>query len=80
MGYSFSSDDEPEYCFNAAKLYTLGWFSARSQTISSSGTTSYSGNIADMTQNPDAAGSPILFYVRKVLCFLSRMNLLILSS
>uniref|UniRef100_A0A7S3VCI6 Peptidase M11 gametolysin domain-containing protein n=1 Tax=Chaetoceros debilis TaxID=122233 RepID=A0A7S3VCI6_9STRA len=63
MGYSFPSGNSPEYCFNAAKLYTLGWFSARSKTISTSGTTSYSGNIADLTQDPDAAGSPILFFL-----------------
>ena len=67
MGFSHEEDDTPLYCFNAAKLYALGWFSARSQTISTSGTTSYSGNIADLTQDPDAAGSPILFFVSIIL-------------
>ncbi len=61
MGFSYDSSDWPQKCFNAAKMWQLGWFNARSKTLSSSGTTSYSGNIADMTQNPnDSSGSPIV--------------------
>lgn len=61
MGYSYSDDDSPQMCFNAAKMWQLGWFSARSLTLSSSGTLNYIGNLADMTQNPDdTSGPPIV--------------------
>jgi hypothetical protein len=61
MGLSYSRDDEPRMCFNAAKLWQLGWFSSRTIELDASGTTSYSGDIADMTQDPtDSSGKPVV--------------------
>jgi hypothetical protein len=34
MGYSYSSDDGPEMCFNAPKNWQLGWYDDRQTTVS----------------------------------------------
>ena len=34
MGYSYSSDDGPEMCFNAPKHWQLGWYDDRQTTVS----------------------------------------------
>jgi len=33
MGYSYSSDDGPEMCFNGAKLWQLGWYNKHSYEL-----------------------------------------------
>lgn len=53
--------NSPRKCFNAAKLWQLGWFSSRSLELDANGTNNYSGDIADMTQEPnDSSGAPIV--------------------
>ena len=34
MGFSYSQDDGPRMCFNAAKNYQLGWYSDKTKVIS----------------------------------------------
>ena len=41
MGYSYSSDDGPEMCFNAPKNWQLGWYTDRQETVSDG----WSGNL-----------------------------------
>lgn len=59
MGYSYDKSDGPQQCFNAAKMWQLGWFSSRTKQLGASGLRRYSGEIADMTDT-DASGPPIV--------------------
>jgi len=49
MGYSYRDSDNPRMCFNAAKLWQLGWFPARMLEILPSETVN-SFTLSDMTQ------------------------------
>lgn len=59
MGYSYFEMSSPRMCFNAAKLWQLGWHSNRHKTISSS-EPFYIGDLAGFVDNPDVPGPPML--------------------
>jgi hypothetical protein len=43
MGYSYSGDDSPIMCFNAAKSWQLGWYSDKAVTLDKTNEPSYVG-------------------------------------
>jgi len=59
MGYSYSENDTL-LCFNAAKSWQLGWYSARSITIDAFGDRVYEGELAGIVENPFEGNVPIL--------------------
>jgi hypothetical protein len=62
MGYSYFEEAGPKMCFNAAKLWQLGWNNNRHLTLSSSNP-NYTGNIAGFIDNPDTPGSPMIIKI-----------------
>lgn len=63
MGYSYSNDEGPVMCFNAAKNYQFGWFSNRHLDMSASGTRAYTGNLMSILDDPDVTGPPMIIKV-----------------
>eukprot|EP00557_Chaetoceros_sp_GSL56_P002202 CAMPEP_0176500276 /NCGR_PEP_ID=MMETSP0200_2-20121128/13434_1 /TAXON_ID=947934 /ORGANISM="Chaetoceros sp., Strain GSL56" /LENGTH=640 /DNA_ID=CAMNT_0017898871 /DNA_START=1953 /DNA_END=3875 /DNA_ORIENTATION=+ len=59
MGFSYFENSSPRMCFNAAKLWQLGWNSNRHKTVSASDPF-YIGNLAGFTDNPDVDGPPMI--------------------
>jgi hypothetical protein len=59
MGYSYFQESGPLMCFNAAKLWQLGWHSNRHGIVSAS-QPNYIGKIAGFVDNPDSDGPPML--------------------
>jgi hypothetical protein len=59
MGYSYFQESGPLMCFNAAKLWQLGWNNNRHFVVSSS-QPSYVGEIAAFVDDPDIDGPPML--------------------
>lgn len=62
MGYSYSEEAGPKMCFNAAKLWQLGWNSNRHLSLSSS-EPFYIGDLAGFVDNPDSPGSPMIIKI-----------------
>jgi len=62
MGYSYSEEAGPKMCFNAAKLWQLGWNSNRHLSLSSS-EPFYKGDLAGIIDNPDSPGSPMIIKI-----------------
>jgi hypothetical protein len=62
MGYSYSTDNSPRMCFNAAKSWKLGWYKERHQVVSVSNP-SYIGKLSSVTDDPDKAGPPMLIKI-----------------
>lgn len=50
MGYSYSSDDGPKMCFNAAKSWQLGWYSDKAIAIDPLLTSSWNGRLVGMAE------------------------------
>lgn len=63
MGFSYSQDEGPVMCFNAAKNYQFGWFSNRHLDMSASGTRAYTGELRSILDDPDVAGAPMIIKV-----------------
>jgi len=59
MGFSYWEESAPLMCFNAAKLWELGWHSNRHQVVSSL-QPFYIGEIAAFVDDPDIDGPPML--------------------
>ena len=62
MGFSYSEEAGPKMCFNAAKLWQLGWNSNRHLSLSSS-EPFYIGDLAGFVDNPDSPGSPMIIKI-----------------
>jgi hypothetical protein len=59
MGFSYFEQGAPRMCFNAAKLWQLGWNSNRHKTVSALDPF-YIGNLAGFVDDPDIDGPPML--------------------
>ena len=62
MGYSYDKEAGPKMCFNAAKLWQLGWNSNRHLSLSSS-EPFYIGDLAGFVDDPDTPGSPMIIKI-----------------
>jgi hypothetical protein len=65
MGFSYSQDDGPKMCFNAAKSWQLGWYDARQYTVTNGAPTAtsslaYIGKLAGIVDYSDGANTPVL--------------------
>lgn len=62
MGYSYSSSDTPEMCFNAAKSWQLGWYSNKHRQINvdnvAPGTVLYNGQLAYFNEDLQSPSTP----------------------
>lgn len=60
MGYSYSSDNGPEMCFNAPKNRQLGWYSDRTVTVNSGWSGRLYGLVSYSSSSP---GDAVILYI-----------------
>mmetsp|Transcript_20344 Transcript_20344/g.30258 ORF Transcript_20344/g.30258 Transcript_20344/m.30258 type:complete len:824 (-) Transcript_20344:193-2664(-) len=72
MGFSYTENDGPLMCFNAAKSWQLGWYSDTDQaiTLSLDGDRSYVGRLSGVVHyndgnNPNSSSNPILIKLNR---------------
>jgi hypothetical protein len=54
MGYSYSQDDGPIMCFNAAKSWQFGWYSDKASTLDKTNKRSYVGVLGGIADYADS--------------------------
>ena len=63
MGYSYSSDDGPKMCFNAAKSWQTGWYTSKSTIVeptASDGTECFEQDLYGIVDYANAAAQTVL--------------------
>jgi hypothetical protein len=66
MGYSYSNDEAPQMCFNAAKSWQLGWYSDKAMTFTplANGFYEYFGQLSSIVDY-SSADSDVLIEIKQ---------------
>ena len=60
MGYSYSSDDSPRMCFNAAKSWQLGWYADKSVSVVPPSSSTWSRRLMGIADYDNTATNTVI--------------------